>query len=112
MNSTAKFQETIRVLDVDAMLKEARRMSGLDNYGEDSFVAPLRKMMECMARDTNFHAAGLKEFRNTLLQRYDMGPPIIVGAQGCHPDPLACEPSSMTQTNTKNSLRPCLSDSL
>ena len=64
----SQYDVTRRALDATLMMQEARSISGLDDFGDESFVAPLRKMMDCFARDINFHATGLKEFREEVVR--------------------------------------------
>lgn len=63
-----RYEELHRELDIGQLMQEARNKSGLSDYGDEGFVKALRKSLDCRARDTNFHAAGLKEFRSEVVR--------------------------------------------
>lgn len=56
------------VPDAEQFMQQARDVSGLSDYGDESFVKPFRMFLDCVARDTNFHAQGLKEFKTETVR--------------------------------------------
>jgi Sulfotransferase family len=45
-------------LDADSLLAEARRRTGLSNFGDESFLVPLRMLVRAMEDEAALHAAG------------------------------------------------------
>jgi len=55
------------VLDADALLDEARRRSGLDDFGDDDFLEPYRLFVEALDREAELHTLGRLIVRDDLL---------------------------------------------
>jgi len=68
MGSTNRYEELHRELDIRQLMRQAQDKSGLSDYGDEGFVTSLSKLLDCVARDTNFHAAGLKEFKEEVVR--------------------------------------------
>lgn len=47
-------------------LDAARREAQRDDFGDESFIEPLRKLLDCAKAEVDFHAAGLAAFRHNL----------------------------------------------
>ncbi len=45
-------------LDADSILAEARRKAGLDDFGDEAFRVPLRKLLESLDREANLNEVG------------------------------------------------------
>lgn len=54
---------------VDFALAGAREEAGLTDFGDDSFLEPLRKLIECVQSDVAFTPMGLLNFKSTI-QRF------------------------------------------
>lgn len=47
-----------RALDAEALMAEARRKTGLDDFGDMSFVEPLSVLLDSITREARLHATG------------------------------------------------------
>jgi hypothetical protein len=54
-------------LDADALLDEARRRSGLDDFGDDDFLEPYRCFVEALDREAQLYTVGRLIVRDDLL---------------------------------------------
>lgn len=63
-----RYEELSRELDIRQLMQQARAKSGLSDFGDETFVEPLRKLLDCRAHDTNFHPAGLNEFKLEVVR--------------------------------------------
>lgn len=68
MTSINRGEEFRQVLDVKQLMKEAQDKAGLSDYGDLDFVIGLGKLLDSAATEVNFHAAGLKEFREEVIR--------------------------------------------
>lgn len=57
-----------RELDRDALMHEARELSGLTDFGDEAFAEPLGVLLECLAAEAHFHPAGLADFRHEVVR--------------------------------------------
>jgi len=57
-----------RELEMKSFLQQARDESGLSDYGNEDFFKPFSKFLECVAGNINFHAAGLKDFKDETVR--------------------------------------------
>lgn len=55
-------------LDTDDLLFEARRRAALTDYGDESFLTPLRKLMDSSAREVSFHEKGIQDLREATIR--------------------------------------------
>jgi len=68
MSSENRYEELRRELDPKQLMQQAQEIASLTDYGDETFVQPLGKLLDCVARDTNFHAAGLKQFKHAIVR--------------------------------------------
>lgn len=68
MTQDDRYEALRRELDIKQLMHEAQQQAGLSDYGDEHFVISLTKLLDCVARDCNFHAAGLKEFREEVVR--------------------------------------------
>lgn len=68
MALTNRHEELRRELNIKQLMQRAQEKTDLSDYGDNGFVKPLGKFLDCCARDTNFHAAGLKEFKEVVVR--------------------------------------------
>jgi hypothetical protein len=54
--------------DEEALLSEARRTSGLDDYGGAAFRAPLRVLLHSLREEAPLNAAGIATMRTRILE--------------------------------------------
>src|SRR5579884_3809654 len=54
-------------LDFDALLAEARRRTGLDDFGPETFVEPMRVLLDSIAREARLSAIGRVVQAETML---------------------------------------------
>lgn len=52
--------------DADELLKNAQRKTGLDDFGDEFFITPLRKLIEDLNNSTEFHALGAFLLKNKI----------------------------------------------
>ena len=57
-----------RELNLEKLMQQARDRAGLSDFGDVNFLIALDKMLDCNARDTDFHAAGLKDFQEDIVR--------------------------------------------
>ncbi|MEC9357990.1 MAG: sulfotransferase [Pseudomonadota bacterium] len=55
-------------LDAQALMARACAEAGLDDYGDDAFVAPLCSLLDDAAREADFHPAGLASFQADVVR--------------------------------------------
>lgn len=65
---TGRYQELNPRLQVDEFIDAARREAGLDDFGDDGFLQPLRSLLDCVARDVDFSEQGLSDFRSHIVR--------------------------------------------
>jgi Sulfotransferase family len=63
-----RYQELSRELDADRFIKIAKEKTGLTDLGGNQFDEPLRKLLDCAAREVDFHASGLEAFKSDVLR--------------------------------------------
>jgi hypothetical protein len=63
-----RYEELHRELDVNQLLQTARQKAGLMDFGDDRFYEPLRKLLDCAASETDFHAQGLQMFKTDVTR--------------------------------------------
>lgn len=68
MTSTQRYEEFRRLLDIKQLMQEAQEKAGLSDFGDLGFVTSLTKLLDCTARDCNFHPAGLAEFKEEVVR--------------------------------------------
>ena len=68
MRPLNRYEALRRELDIEQLMQAAREKSSLSDYGDGGFVKSLNVLLDCVARDTNFHPAGLKEFREEIIR--------------------------------------------
>jgi Sulfotransferase family len=68
MNPPSRVEELRRELNATVLMQQAREHAGLTDYGDLGFVKSLEVMLDCYARDADFHAAGLAKFKNDILR--------------------------------------------
>lgn len=69
MNPAAdREQIQLRALDLAVLLDEARRATGLRDYGDEKFLAPLERLLTRAAREVRFLPEGLQAFRADCLR--------------------------------------------
>lgn len=52
----------------ELLMQQARERCGLSDFGDEGFVRPLGRMLDCAVRDVRFHAAGLQEFKEDIIR--------------------------------------------
>ncbi len=55
--------------DEAALLAEARRTAGFDDFGDDGFLAPLRVLLTSLAEEAPLNAVGRATMRGVLARR-------------------------------------------
>jgi len=69
MAKKADQYETLRKeLDPLRLLQEARDAARLSDYGDESFFGPFAKLMDCVSREVDFHAEGLKAYKTDIIR--------------------------------------------
>jgi hypothetical protein len=68
MVTTEQYQERLAELDLQAILDNARQVTGLTDFGSDSFQAPLTRYLDGVARDVRFKTGGLTTFRDSIIR--------------------------------------------
>jgi len=54
-----KTTEVTSVLKVETLITQAQETSGLRDFGDDSFMLPMQKLLECIVQDSTLHPVGL-----------------------------------------------------
>ncbi len=67
MNTQDRYQELSRELDTDRCIEAAKKATGLSRFDSDRFYEPLRKLLDCAAREVDFHPQGLIDFKNYIV---------------------------------------------
>jgi len=62
------YEERVSNLNLDKLMEEARKATGLSDYGDTSFVEPTVKFLDRVAREIEFHAEGLDSFRSVIIR--------------------------------------------
>lgn len=66
--SPARYDELKKELDPDQLLLIAQQKTGLTDFGGDDFIEPYRKLLDCVARDVDFSAQGLADFKYHIVR--------------------------------------------
>ncbi|MCY4425703.1 MAG: sulfotransferase [Halieaceae bacterium] len=73
VSSSKRREELLRVLNPENLILNAQEQADLRDFGDDHFMLPMRKLIECAINDVNFHdhgAAVLKaEIERILVNR-------------------------------------------
>ena len=80
MNSQLRYQELIREFNAGRLIAHAQEIAGLSDFGDLSFTQSLEQLIGCVARDVDFHAQGISNFKqeivrclvNRLRMQYDL----------------------------------------
>lgn len=56
-------------LEEESLLKESQRITGLKDFGDDSFRVPLQKLLESLNKEANLNFVGQASLRKFLLER-------------------------------------------
>ena len=68
MASINRYEELRRELDLKILMQQARDRAGLSDFGDERFLIALDKMLDCNARDTDFHTAGLRDYKEDIVR--------------------------------------------
>ena len=68
MAEISSYQQFRSELDTHKLIRLAKEQSGLSDFGDESFIAPLDIQLECLSRDANFHPAGLREYKEEVVR--------------------------------------------
>jgi hypothetical protein len=63
-----RYQELRGELHPEPLLQAAHQIARLTDFGDDSFGEPLRKLLDCAARETDFHPPGLQYFKSEVIR--------------------------------------------
>lgn len=63
-----RYEELSSHLLAEDLIVIARREAGMDEFGDDSFLTPLRKLLDSVARDVDFSDQGLADFRRHIVR--------------------------------------------
>lgn len=63
MNPQDRYAALRRELDADRFIADARNNARLNDFGDEGFLVPMRMLLDCVARDVDFHAQGLEVFK-------------------------------------------------
>ena len=61
--------ELASALNADNLLDEARRISGLSDFGDERFIFALRRMTECYIQDVQIDQGGLGLVRSSIVRQ-------------------------------------------
>ncbi|MDR3509015.1 MAG: sulfotransferase [Caulobacteraceae bacterium] len=67
-SSVGRYEALKRELDPDRFLRIARDVSGLSDFGDERFLEPYRKLLDCVARDVDFSDEGLESFKGNVVR--------------------------------------------
>ena len=68
MPQQSRYEALHPELDVKQLIQSARVEAGLSDFGDESFFAPMEKLLDCAARDVDFHEQGLGSFRFDVVR--------------------------------------------
>ena len=68
MNTQIHYDGLRRELDAKQLIQSARVEAGLSDFGDESFFAPMEKLLDCAARDVDFHKQGLGSFKFDVVR--------------------------------------------
>ena len=68
MYQQERYQALRRELDEEAFIASAKKLTGLSDFGPYPFRESLRGLLDCAARDTNFHEQGLAAFKGDMVR--------------------------------------------
>ena len=68
MRSEDSYERVKRELDPDTLMAAALTQSGVAEFRDNSFYEPLCKLVDCVARETDFHEQGLQFMKYDLLR--------------------------------------------
>lgn len=63
-----KYKAQAAVLDPKKLMNEASAASGLSDYGDTYFVAPMTRLLDRAARELNFNPAGLAGYKQDVVR--------------------------------------------
>ena len=66
--SSERYSEIRSALDADSLIRTAKEKSGLSDFGDQPFYPALCKLIDCAARDVDFHALGIQAFKNDIVR--------------------------------------------
>ena len=65
---TNRYEELRKKLDPDRLIAVAQKNAGLDDFGDEGFIEPYRKLLDCVARDVDFSDSGLEDFKYHIVR--------------------------------------------
>ncbi|WP_019528251.1 sulfotransferase family protein [Dasania marina] len=63
-----RYAELKKTLDPQKLIREARRQSGLNEFGSEHFFQSLNTLLDCAAIDVDFSDTGLINFRHNIIR--------------------------------------------
>ena len=63
-----RYEELRQELNAGRLLALAREQSGLSDFGDEGFLEPMHKLLDCAARDVDFHPQGLEIFKADVMR--------------------------------------------
>jgi len=68
MSQTSRYEELRKELDPELLIQRARKEAGLSDFGGEGFMEPYKKVLDCAAREVDFHAQGLEAFKSNVVR--------------------------------------------
>jgi Sulfotransferase family len=68
MTRQDRYEALRRELDADQLIQAARDRAGLSDFGDNHFVEPLNKLLDCAASEVDFHVQGLEGFKSSVVR--------------------------------------------